>query len=84
MKSGRHIAGKDGKAVAVEFDPAKPDTHGAAHSYNDAIAAGTAFKALTPEERAKREVKKKLATASAAPKPPAASATSAAPEGGKS
>ncbi|HZZ13121.1 MAG TPA: hypothetical protein VFE79_20740 [Paraburkholderia sp.] len=58
MRSGRHIVGKDGKAVPVEFDPNNPETHAAAHGYEDALAAGAAFNKLTPKEIAERTVKR--------------------------
>ena len=81
MKSGRHIVGKDGVAVAVEFDPDKKETHEAAHGYAEAIVAGTAFNALTPAERNARRVKP-----GADPKAPAATKpaeAAAAPKGDK-
>jgi hypothetical protein len=79
MKSGRLIVGQDGKAVAVEFDHTKRDTHAAAHGYEDAITAGTAFNALTPAElTARREKATAAAVAEASaqkPPPPPAGAT---------
>ena len=54
MKSGRYIIDGSGNPVAVEYDPDNPATHAAAHSYEDALAAGAAFKKLTPAELAAR------------------------------